>query len=182
METCNEILKVAIDPDGDTIFVLEGTELQVSSKVLSLASVVFTAMFGPHFLEGKHLNSTNPRRVPLPEDDGGAMTALCNILHHRAGHVDKNLSSEQLEKLATVVDKYDCSQAITPWSGTWIAYVRQAASTIKEINRLVFPFYAFNDPDSFKEITRLVVYHTVGFLATPEVTGSLPDGIFGKPR
>jgi hypothetical protein len=48
---------VEIDPAGDVRLEIgrESKSLLVSSKVLSLASSVFKAMFGPHFQEGNSL-------------------------------------------------------------------------------------------------------------------------------
>lgn len=45
-----------IDPSGDVALVLGETSLRVSSKVLSVASPVFRAMFGPYFQEGESLS------------------------------------------------------------------------------------------------------------------------------
>jgi BTB/POZ domain len=45
-----------IDSSGDVILKLGKSSLKVSSKVLSVASPVFRAMFGPHFQEGESLS------------------------------------------------------------------------------------------------------------------------------
>lgn len=116
METATEIPKVTIDPDGDVILVLDGAELQVSSKALSLASSVFKAMFGPQFLEGQGLSSVSPKRVSLLDDDAAAMTALCNIFHHQSHNVIKEPDQSTLVKIGIICDKYDCSRALRPWS------------------------------------------------------------------
>ena len=47
--------KVEIDPDGNVLLLLDGLELKVFSKVLSLASRVFKAMFSSHYAEGNEL-------------------------------------------------------------------------------------------------------------------------------
>jgi hypothetical protein len=44
--------KIIIDPNHDIVLRLNGDDLLVSSKVLSLSSPVFEAMFKPHFKEG----------------------------------------------------------------------------------------------------------------------------------
>lgn len=179
METAKEVAESAIDPDGDVVLVLEGAELQVSSKVLSVASAVFKAMFGPHFVEGSDLNGAGPRRVPLPEDDAGAMTILCNMLHHRSENVPTEPAPSDLEKLAVVCDKYDCTRVFAPWVRNWATYYQQTASKVVGINRLVHPFYVFDDEILFRQITVLVVTHTVGFISTPRTIGSLPAHVFG---
>jgi hypothetical protein len=45
-----------VDKSGDVILTLGDASLLVSSKVLSVASPVFRAMFGPHFQEGNMLS------------------------------------------------------------------------------------------------------------------------------
>ncbi|KAK5734408.1 hypothetical protein LTR17_008906 [Elasticomyces elasticus] len=79
---------VNVDPAGDVILVCsagsEGeTRLRVSSAALSLGSPVFKAMLSVRFREGHELALNSRIDVPLPEDDGEAMTILCNVLHHR---------------------------------------------------------------------------------------------------
>jgi hypothetical protein len=60
---------------------LNGYDLLVSSKVLSLASPVFEAMFKPHFKEGveHHLPLGEPLIIPLPEDDLKATTLFVRL-------------------------------------------------------------------------------------------------------
>ncbi|KAI9871679.1 MAG: hypothetical protein M1830_002623 [Pleopsidium flavum] len=180
METSNESLKIVIDPDGDIIFVLEETELRVSSKVLSVASAVFKAMFGPHFLEGSDLTSMSARRISLPDDNAEAMTTLCNILHHRNNKIDQEPAPSALEQLAVLCDKYDCSKALVPWSRTWMSYYHQNSSRVIGVHRLMYPFYVFDDAVSFQQISIMIVNHTIGFIHAPKTTGSLPVGIFEK--
>ena len=70
-----------MDPEGDVILVLGDVGLQVSSKVLSVASPVFKAMFGPHFAEGQgQASSMKPRRIKLHDDDVEAMKVLCKYI------------------------------------------------------------------------------------------------------
>ncbi len=47
---------IVLDSSGDVILKLGTISLHVSSKVLSVASPVFLAMFGPHFQEGETLS------------------------------------------------------------------------------------------------------------------------------
>jgi hypothetical protein len=44
---------IFLDYSGDVVLKLGEISLRVSSKVLSIASPVFRAMFGPHFQEGE---------------------------------------------------------------------------------------------------------------------------------
>ena len=94
-----------IDPEGDVILICGEIEFQVSSKVLSLASPVFTALFGPCFAEGQP-TSSKPSRIQLPDDDAESMRFMCAVLHHKCASA-KGIGLERLEKLAVVTDKYD---------------------------------------------------------------------------
>lgn len=99
-----------IDPDGDVIFICGETELQVSSKVLSLASPVFKALFSPNFAEGQP-TSSKTIHIHL-HDDVESLRFLCAILHHKCTSAN-GIGLERLEKLAVVTDKYDvCFRAV----------------------------------------------------------------------
>ena len=94
-----------IDPEGDIILICGKTEFQVSSKVLRLASPVFTALFGPDFAEGQAISS-EASRIQLHDDDAESMHFMCTVLHHKCTSAN-SISLEKLEKLAVVTDKYD---------------------------------------------------------------------------
>ena len=94
-----------IDSDGDIILVCGETEFQVSSKVLMLASPVFTALFSPNFAEGQAISS-KASRIQVHDDDAESMHFMCTVLHHKCTSAN-SISLEKLEKLAVVTDKYD---------------------------------------------------------------------------
>ena len=94
-----------IDPGGDVILVCGRTELQVSSKVLGLASPVFEALFSPKFAEGQP-TSSKTNRIQLHDDDAESMRFMCAVLHHKCADTT-GIGLERLERLAVVTDKYD---------------------------------------------------------------------------
>ena len=94
-----------IDPEGDIILVCGKTELQVSSKVLKLASPVFTALFSPNFAEGQAISSKTSR-IQLHDDDAESIHFMCIVLHLKCTPAN-NIDLEKLEKLAVVTNKYD---------------------------------------------------------------------------
>ena len=49
-------IETVIDPAGDIILRTGEKSILVSSKILTVASPVFQAMFGPHFKEGEALS------------------------------------------------------------------------------------------------------------------------------
>ena len=152
-----ELLHIAIDPQGDAYLGLAERQLQVSSKLMSIASTVFKALFGPDFAEGSSRSSETSIRVSLPDDDEEAMTALCNILHYRFDLVPKKLHSDVLEALALLADKYDCVNALSMWSAQHLASLLEQEESIN-YNTKLLPAYYFNDAKAFRQITKAMVY------------------------
>jgi len=109
------------DPDGD-VLLLVGTgeksyELLVSSKVLSLASPVFRAMFTGHFQEAHDLKKkrtdNQPLRKEFPDDDSDGMLLLCSLLHlAQLEPFDQPISCTVFHNLACLGEKYDCLRSL----------------------------------------------------------------------
>lgn len=93
--------EIIVDPNHDIILRLNGDDLLVSSKALSLASPVFEAMFKPHFKEGveHHLQLGEPPIIPLPEDDLEATTLFCRITHHRSHDLPRTMETSKDNRL-----------------------------------------------------------------------------------
>lgn len=74
-----------IDEEGDVYLVVEeAVKLRVSTKMLSMASTVFRAMFSRTYAEGrKGFSASRPKTIELPEDDAMAMLTICNLIHFR---------------------------------------------------------------------------------------------------
>ena len=94
-----------IDPRGDAILICGEAELQVSTKILSLASPVFSALFNPRFAEGQ-LVPCKPSHIKLPDDDAESMRFMCAVLHHKSTCANAT-GLERLERLAVLTNKYD---------------------------------------------------------------------------
>ena len=110
-------LKLAVGP--------EGVEIDTIPQVMANASPVFRRMLQPdRFAEGQNLSKAESLVVRLPEDDVSAMTILCDIFHLRSSKVPiKDVTSNTMADIATLVDKYDCAAAIQPWPRIWLAQV-----------------------------------------------------------
>jgi hypothetical protein len=93
------------DEDGDITLLLDPQDdgsyakhYIVSSKVMSLVSPVWKAMFSDKW------RKTN--EVPLPDDDPWALDFLLKLAHHQMP--DCSLPSRQcMVKIAVICDKYD---------------------------------------------------------------------------
>ncbi len=111
--TIGSTAMVVLDSNGDVIFVLgtdKNTKLRVSSKVLSIASKPFAAMFSPRFTESSGLSAAAPKEIPLPEDDAKAMTVLCKVIHHKVEDGDEPATTLELLEVVVLADKYDCTK------------------------------------------------------------------------
>ena len=185
-----DLLHIAIDPEGDVLLELADRQLQVSSKLMSIASTVFKALFGPAFAEGSLRSSEHVIRVLLPDDDEEAMTALCSILHYRFDLVPKKLHSDVLEELALLADKYDCVNALSMWSAQHLAGLLEQEEHV-DYNTKLLPAYYFNDAKAFRQITKAMVYESEKprinrpfvlptFALGKRTRDTLPEGLLGK--
>ena len=175
-----------MDKNGDVLFELgkdDTTEphLLVSSKVLSLASPVFAAMFTHGFREGENLSSSSPRLIPLPDDDPAALTLLCKILHFRTADIPTTLEVVALANIAILCDKYDCANCVRPWSMLWLPQLLPRAGD-DGFRKLLFITYALDLPDAFSEVTLALLKNCSGLpKADAQSTGYdiLPQGLIG---
>lgn len=112
--TVAAIEREVLDEDGDVLIKSGFKEFLVSSKILTLASPVFKAMFRSGFIEGTTVRSAeHPLELPLSDDNPDALTVLLHILHFSPSR--KCLKSDvdlQLE-LAQLSKKYDCIASIS---------------------------------------------------------------------
>lgn len=117
----SEMVAIDIAAEGDVILVLQQTRLRVSSVILSSASPVLRAMFGTNFAEGQGQRSAGEsREISLFDDNLGAMTRLCRILHHQDETKDTLLTSigpvesciDGVFALTIVSDKYGCTDSV----------------------------------------------------------------------
>ncbi|CAK1360672.1 unnamed protein product [Cercospora beticola] len=152
-----------IAADGDVILVASKKDhtkkLRVSSSILSNASPVFKAMFGPHFREGHQLrNSTEPLEVPLPEDDTRGLRLMCQMLHswQRGFDVHDFNAIISLHNTAVLLQKY---QSLDPlrWqmSGflhNWL-YKYRHVDCIDMVIEAVAATYLIGDESGFQRAT-----------------------------
>jgi hypothetical protein len=103
----------------------DGVEIETIPEVMANASSFFRCMLQPdRFAEGHGRSQAEPFVIPLEEDDASAMTILCDIFHLRSKKVPiKDMTSDTMADLATLVDKYDCAAAIQPWPKLWLSQV-----------------------------------------------------------
>lgn len=170
-----------IDPQGDVVIntSTEGFSLLVSSKILSVASPVFAAMFSPHFREGCSLaTSSAPITIDLLEDAPAALENICNVLHFKHDLVTEEMYFHELLEIAIVADKYDLVKSLGPWRDKWLNIVlpeyrsRDGGGWQREI----FLMYVFGQASEFRSYTSMEITWSEPCV---DVFEPLPDRIMG---
>ena len=165
----SELDEWILDDEGDIMLVVGRSEpcrIRVSSKILSLASNVFKAMFGPHYREGLSLRSAvNPTAEPiiitLSEDDPTAMLSLCQLLHYQIDMVDPRPDVTTLLALATICDKYNCAGAIRYASHIWLNLLVDSAG-VGGLNHILIASYLFDCAVMFTKVTSKLLKEWTG--------------------
>lgn len=113
--------------------------LIVSSKVLSLASPVFKAMFFGNFKEGlelarnKAIGSSEPYPVELPDDYANAALVVCSILYSKTKQIPERLHLCYMEELGIFVDKYQCGHVLKHAAQIWMNGTEMLAGWINDM-------------------------------------------------
>ena len=176
---------VQLDPEGDATLIINrsgGTEqYRISSRVLSLASPVFSKMFGPNFKEGIEIRSGDHPCINLKEDDPKAMAIILRILHHKCANVPLTMDPKPLAILALHADKYDCNEALRPWILHWCSDPGRVSSR-EQLGYMLLAAYMFRSPSFSCVAADAVKRLQPGFAQLwreDEVLALLPDRITG---
>jgi hypothetical protein len=174
---------VDIAHDGDLLLIVgkEEVRLRVYSQCLKTASSVFSAMFGPHWIEGQNLSTESPTEVVLWEDDADAMDIICCVIHHRTALVPDRLTSTKILQIAIEVDKYDLTSTFRWVSPEWL----KPSSTKEDLvhtGHLLAAAFLLNDSDAFMAlIMKLIVDYGGSYLSLckdPMISQVLPTEVF----
>ena len=105
---------------------------------MSVASPVFNTMFRPKaYKEGSILGREGLVQVCLPDDSRQAMAVLCYIFHLQSSKVPlAHITVDLPDEIATIVDKYDCAEAIQPWPEFWLVQ-ESIQSSLKQHERIM---------------------------------------------
>jgi len=181
---------VELSPRADMIVALyqqdrDSIKYAVESNILRLASPVFRAMLGDNFREGAELVSSRNElyTLELPEDDAKAMCTLLCILHHTSRQVPTAISQSELLHIAITLEKYDCYEALFPWTQLWLPW----AKTIEDDNDALLIAWSFRDKALFEVISRVLILECP---TTPDGTiitksggpfhETVPESVLGK--
>ncbi|KAK5994309.1 hypothetical protein PT974_04782 [Cladobotryum mycophilum] len=143
---------VPLDPDGDAILILEDPtgekRFLVSSKILSLASPVFSSLFTSGFKEGIQTRRGDCPSIPLREDNADAMEIILSILHYKNDDIPNLMDAESLAHVAIQSDKYDCNHALKPWISHWCKSFRDVKQP-KDMGFMLLAAYLFRSVDFY---------------------------------
>jgi BTB/POZ domain len=143
---------VVIDPLGDVLIHLQGTTVQVSGNVLSLASSVFRTMLGGYFKDSRK------HEIHLPEDDTEPFLLLCKVLHHQQ-YTDTDVpDATLLLALASLCDKYMCASVMKVHFNNWIyenlnTLQEPGLSACIKLSKLLLVSYIVDSAALFKHIS-----------------------------
>lgn len=127
----------------------------VSSKILSMASPVFTKLFSPNFSEGMQMEFSSCPILSLHEDDMAAMRTITRILHYQEPTPASPITAETFATLAYHCNKYDCTRAIWPWTFKWFNDF-QSITTAEEYGYLLLAAHFFRSVEQFHRISARV--------------------------
>ncbi|OAL36119.1 hypothetical protein AYO20_04533 [Fonsecaea nubica] len=104
-------------PSPDSSVAIKDIPLRilVSSKVLTMGSLVFKEMLHGSFAEAQlHFSQVDPPTLSLPEDNPRTTLLFCEIVHCSPGiHHFKGYKT--LHELGIFADKYDCTRSLRSW-------------------------------------------------------------------
>lgn len=176
------------DPAGDLVLSIGLNEdrqfIRVSSKVLTLASPVFSALLSPKLTEGCSLaGSTEFPHISFLEDNPEAIIWLCQALHFKKRRTDK-ISFALVKDLAILCHKYDLSLALSPWSELWIHRWRGSVRKRDRYPQMLWVSYALDNQNRFwetsRELKRLYTSEDLVLARSELSNGILPDRVLGK--
>ncbi len=160
---------IHVDPAGDVILTV-GSEvhrgqarLRVSSKVLSLASPAFAAMFSPKWSDSANkASSSEPQYISLPEDNSSSMEWICRILHF-CKDISTNKDIPFLVSVAQLCDKYDLESPIRTWAGSCLQSAQINSFTLHAIEEddlmgLMYISLVFRNSEPFWSSSAMLLY------------------------
>jgi hypothetical protein len=147
-----------------------------------LASRYFLTILSGDFPQAITLRSQRHVTIAL-QDDLDSMIILLNVIHGAGRKVPRQVSLDDLSKLAVLVSKFEMLSTVEFFSDTWIDNLQIGGlprSYNENVLPLVFVFWVFDRPDEFREMTRLAQRESTEKLE--EDLGEIPilHGIIGR--
>ncbi|XEV07196.1 hypothetical protein FSHL1_012483 [Fusarium sambucinum] len=111
--------------------------------------------------------------------DAEAFRILMNILHHNARRVPRTITLETLAKIATLVDYYDCHEAVNIWVERWSSNIslEEPEYYSRELLLRLSVARVFHDYQAFSALTETTItcsrgpIHTLGLPIPQQIIG-----------
>ncbi|QBZ66657.1 hypothetical protein PoMZ_13640 [Pyricularia oryzae] len=177
-----------LDSEGDVILSVHDSpcdakiDLLACSRILTLASPVFSVMFSSNFQEGIRVRRGDRPVVSLEERDVQAMELLLRILHHQAGEIAMSIEPKVIAAMAIQSDKYHCNKALRPWIEHW-CNEKQKLSTPEDLGYMLMATYLFESSNLSNAIVRAAKQlkpNSVPAWREHEVLSVLPETLTGN--
>ncbi|KAI9694264.1 MAG: hypothetical protein M1820_009067 [Bogoriella megaspora] len=153
-----DLKTLVLAQDGDLVLIVGDSDKQmgikVNSALLRAASKVFNAMLGPQFAEGQYFDKSNLKDVPLPEDDPGAMAALCSIIHYRNDLLEELPEARKIFFMAVLADRYDCTTLLRQTSQYWFTF---SPTVVYDWACMIAAAYVLNNEQGFQKFAEKLV-------------------------
>ncbi|KAE9580331.1 hypothetical protein CGMCC3_g3897 [Colletotrichum fructicola] len=101
----------------------------LSSRHLMLASSIFNKKLSGPWKESLKDPVERVRHIETTEWDVDALLILFQIIHGKHSHVPRFVDLEMLAKIATLVDYYDCHEAVQLYGDMWIDGIKNDLPT-----------------------------------------------------
>lgn len=131
--------------------------MQLSSRHLALASVYFRKMFSGLWKDGHQLRANHQCQIT---EEGWALEpflVLMYIIHGRTREVPREITLDMLAEIATLVDYYQCSEAVGIISEVWINQLGKElpSSFSRDVILWIWISIVFRQPDIFNSMTKV---------------------------
>lgn len=145
-----------------------------------LASPVFKKKLSGPWKESLNDQNSNLRHVETTDWDAQALLILLAILHGRTYRVPQDLDLEMLAKVATLVDYYDCREAVQTYGDIWTGDLEGSIpeSCNRDLVLSILVSWVFSNETIFNQTTRTATIESKGPMPTLELP--IPQRIVGK--
>ena len=157
-------------------------QVRVSSKHLSVSSVVFKAMLSKNFEEGHVLRSNGITEVALPDDHPLAFLVILHLLHSRMRSVPRSIDQDLLTEIAVLADKYRFHEALGFHSDMWIDGLKNKipASLGEDLYKWICVSWVFSKATEFKKATQIAQRQAVSKLDDLPIDLPIPNTVIGE--
>ncbi|KAL4794542.1 hypothetical protein BDV19DRAFT_390148 [Aspergillus venezuelensis] len=158
----------ASDGDEDDDFAETTTaevRIQVSAKHLMLGSSVFNKMLSGDWAEGRELREKGSVELVIPDWDIEALLVVLYIMHSRLLKVPRQVTLENLAKIAVIADYYHC-ESVQFFRTLWNRWVPKKPPTAytRDVLLGLWVSHFFNWDVHFSAYTKAATEYSEGII------------------